>query len=276
MLAGWAPSPSPSSCTSATSRPAAARPAPTSLYDRAAGAASTPPATRSSSRRATTTGRTAAASPTDGMDPLERLARLREVFFADEWSLGRSRMPTRAPGRVRRTRRRGLPVPRPAGKPPVDEERRGIRHHPRRGQQRQPRLRRGERRRAALPCRGQSRVDRAGAAPGGRPRPARPRALHAGRSLGGEPRQGLRRAPRAGGGGREATRASPCSSSTGTRTSYRVDRPVSRRLRKPRGKRASRGGLRQPRRGLDPGHGRPGRRRCSSASSRGPRRPSGD
>jgi len=28
------------------------------------------------------------------MDPLERLARLREVFFADEWSLGRSRMPT--------------------------------------------------------------------------------------------------------------------------------------------------------------------------------------
>ncbi len=28
-----------------------------------------------------------------GMDPLERLARLREVFFADTWSLGRSRLP---------------------------------------------------------------------------------------------------------------------------------------------------------------------------------------
>jgi hypothetical protein len=28
-----------------------------------------------------------------GMDPLERLARMRELFFADGWSLGRSRMP---------------------------------------------------------------------------------------------------------------------------------------------------------------------------------------
>ena len=133
--------------------------------------------------------------------------------------VARPRAPAaREAGGVRGARRRGLPVPRAAREPPLDQERRRLRDDPRRGQQRQPRLRRGQRRRAALPLGGQPRLARGRASPRRRRGPPRPRDRDAGEPVGVQPRQGLRRRSSRRWRWARGGSASPSSSCTATRT----------------------------------------------------------